>query len=215
MKDLFIWLTSLSRWLFDWRFFLLSLLIVTFPFLFGIFFTAEESFIRIYGMILQLLGICTVVWDINTTRKTFGHPGVLKVWHQRLKRFPLWGKQASTCSGYAMLPALTSFGCNCDDIARTGSEANIEERLVVLENNIQLVNNRISNTQKEYDERFRKSSEEFKREKLVRDQEVKIIHTKIETTETSGLYVIGMGALWLFQGVIMSTIPLEISKLFK
>lgn len=211
MKTFVIWIKSVSHWLIEWRYFCFGLLVVTVPVWFGIRYGANEDMIRVSGMALQLLGIGTVAWDINATRKEFGHPGVLMVWHQRLKRFPLFGKQAVTSTCHATLPAMTCSG-RAHQSVNAGPEATTEERIRALEENLQIVHDRISQAQNEIDQGFRKYSEELTLEKQVRVQEDKKIHVKLEATETGGLHILGMGALWLFQGVIMSTIPAELAK---
>lgn len=211
MKTFMIWIKSVSRWSIEWRYFCVGLLVVAVPIWLGIRYGADESMIRITGMILQLLGIGTVAWDINSTRKEFGHPGVLKVWHQRLRRFPLFGKQAVTGTCDATLPALTGSVRGRKSVS-AGPEATNEERIQALEDNLRIVHDRVSQTQNEIDQGLRKYSEELTLEKQVRIQEDKKIHAKLEATETGGLHILGMGALWLFQGVIMSTVPAELAK---
>lgn len=54
-------------------------------------------------------------------------------------------------------------------------------------------------------------SEKLKSETQERKQEYKELNSKLEATETGGLDISVMGALWLFIGVIFSTAPTEIS----
>ncbi len=214
MKSFNIWIRSVSRWLVEWRYFCLGLLVVAVPIWLAIRYGADEATIRIMGLILQLLGIGTVIWDINSTRKEFGHPGAFKVWHRRLRSFPLFGNQAGTATGHATLPAMISSG-RAHQTVSAGPEAKSEERLQALEENLRLVHERISHSQNEVDQQFRKYFEELNFETQARVQEDKKNQIKLEATETGGLHILGMGALWLFQGVIMSTVPAEIAKLLK
>ena len=48
-----------------------------------------ESVIRLTGLVLQLLGISTVIWGISETRALFGHPSFASKAKAWLSRFPL------------------------------------------------------------------------------------------------------------------------------
>ena len=52
----------------------------------------------------------------------------------------------------------------------------------------------------------------MKREEQARAAEDQVIRHKLETTETGGIHVTAMGALWLFVGVTLSTASPEIAK---
>jgi hypothetical protein len=52
----------------------------------------------------------------------------------------------------------------------------------------------------------------LKREEQARAAEDQVIRHKLETTETGGIHVTAMGALWLFVGVTLSTASPEIAK---
>ncbi len=210
MNIFVVWIKSVSCWLIEWKYFCLGLLVITLPW-FEIYYGADESMIRITGMFLQLFGIGTVAWDINKTRKEFGRPGVLKIWCQRLRHFPLFGKQIEATTLRATLPPMIG-NWHAHQSVNADPEATAGERIQALEENLQIVHNRISQMQNEVDHKFRKYFEKLTQEKQVRDREIKKTRAKIETTETGGLPVLGMGVLLLFQGVIMSTVPAELAK---
>jgi len=48
-----------------------------------------ESVIRLTGLVLQLLGIGTIIWGISETRALFGHPSFASKTKAWLSRFPL------------------------------------------------------------------------------------------------------------------------------
>ena len=211
MRKFLLWLKSIFHWLVEWRYFCLGLLVVAVPVFFGLWYGAGEATIRITGMVLQLLGIGTVAWGIHTTRKEFGHPSIFTVWHQRLSRFPSFGKRVVTGTAHITLPGMTVTGRGHPPVS-AGPEASIETRVQALEENLQIVHDRVSQTQNEMDQGFRKYSEALKQEEQVRDKEDQNIRAKLEATETGGLYISAMGAFWLFVGVTMSTVPVELAK---
>ena len=158
MREILVWLKSIFHWLLEWIYFCLGLLVVVVPVFFGLTYGADEATIRITGMVLQLLGILTVAWGIHTTRKEFGHPSILTVWHQRLSRFPSFGKRGVTGTGHFTVPCATFFGRGHTSVS-AGPNAPIEARIQALEENLQLVHDRVSQTQNEMDQEFRKNSE--------------------------------------------------------
>jgi len=214
MRKILLWLKSIFYWLVEWRYFCLGLLVVAVPVFFGLGYGADEATIRITGMVLQLLGILTVAWGIHTTRKEFGHPSIFAVWHQRLSRFPSFGKRVVTGTAHITLPGMTGTGRPHPSVS-AGPEATIEARVQALEENLQIVHDRVRQTQNEMDQGFRKYSEALKQEEQVRDKEDQNIRAKLEATETGGLHISAMGAFWLFVGVTMSTVPVELAKWLK
>jgi hypothetical protein len=215
MRKILAWLKAILHWLVDeWKYFCLGFLVVAAAGLI-VFICASEAVIRITGMALQLLGIGTVAWGIHTTRKEFGHPSVFAVWRKRLNHFPPFGGRMSTGgSMYAMLPSLTSSG-QCHDSVSAGVNPTIDARVHALEENLKLVNDRVSQTQNEMDREFRKQIEALKQEQQIRSDEDQHIRVKIESTQTGGLHISAMGALWLAVGVIMSSIPSELAVWLK
>jgi len=214
MRKIQLWLKSIFQWLVEWKYFCLGLLVVAVPVFFGLRYGADEATIRITGMVLQLLGIGTVAWGIHTTRKEFGHPSIFAVWHQRLSRFPSFGKRVVTGTAHITLPGMTGTGRSHPSVS-AGPEATIEARVQALEENLQIVHDRVRQTQNEMDQGFRKYSEALKQEEQVRDKEDQNIRAKLEATETGGLHISAMGAFWLFVGVTMSTVPVELAKWLK
>ena len=94
-----------------------------------------------------------------------------------------------------------------------GTDATIEERVKVLEDNLQDVNQRLCSIQSEIDQRFHIKDVNLKHEQDTRSKADQEIREKLEATETGGLHISAMGVLWLSVGVIMGTIPTELSRL--
>jgi hypothetical protein len=65
------------------------------------------------------------------------------------------------------------------------------------------------------DQGFRKQTDALKQEQQIRSDEDQHIRAKMELTNTGGLHISAMGALWLAIGVIMSSIPSELAVWFK
>ncbi|HAL56329.1 MAG: hypothetical protein A2X96_12455 [Syntrophobacterales bacterium GWC2_56_13] len=215
MKKTLAWLKSIVHWLVEWRLFCFAFLVVAAPAGFIVFVDASETVIRITGMLLQLLGIGTVAWGIHITRKEFGHPSVFAVWRKRLSRFPPFCGRLVTGSAHITLSGGGTVSARGYGSLSAGPNPTIEARVQALEENLKLVNDRVSQTQNEMDREFRKQSDTLKQEQQVRADEDQHIRAKMEATETGGLHISAMGALCLFVGVIMSSVASELAMWLK
>ena len=173
-----------------------------------------EPVIRLTGLVLQLLGIGTVMWGISETRALFGHASVTRKAKAWLGRFPLLRRHiVLSAEGGAYSVA---FGKARGYITHgPGANPTIETRLEVLEKNVTSIHERISQTQKEMDEELGKTADALKREEQSRETEDIAIREKLEATGTGGVHISAIGASWLFVGVILSTAATEIAELLK
>jgi hypothetical protein len=173
-----------------------------------------EPVIRRTGLVLQLLGIGTVIWGISETRALFGHASLTSKAKAWLGRFPLLHRNVVVA---AVGAALSVIGGKARAYGTHGPGANptIEARLEALEKNVTSIHERISQTQKEMDEEFQKTADALKREEQSRQAEDRAIREKLEATGTGGVHISAIGALLLFVGVILSTAAIEIAELLK
>lgn len=213
MKKFRFWLKSIWIWVKKANYLWLALSAVTLS-IFYINLNSTEQAVRISGLILQLLGIATVAWGIKETREQFGHPSLLTQGVQWLLDFPPYGGKVVTCSMHGILAGATG-NARAHTLHPINPNSSIEERLNSIEKNISLINNRITQAESETDRKTSEISEGLKTEKLTRENSVKEINTKIESTSTGGLHISAIGALWLFAGVTLSTIPNEILSYLK
>ena len=213
-RHLYNWLRAILHWLFDARIFWLALCVAVGALVFAIRKSATEPEIRLTGLALQVLGIATVAWGIRETRVLFGRPDFFTLTKKWLERVPVYGGRRVTASITLTAGGATAHGRAC--VSSTASlNATVEERVSVLEKNIQHLNKRIDETQTEMDQSFRAQSSALEEEKQERSREDRILSAKLEATETGGLHISAMGALWLFIGVTLSTASVELSAWFK
>ncbi len=173
-----------------------------------------EPVIRWTGLVLQLLGIGTVAWGISETRTLFGHPSFASKAMGWLSKFPLWNRNI-TLSASGSSFSTSSASARGYVTSGPGPNPTIETRIDALEKNIGHINERISGTEKEMDEQFRKSKQSLKDEQIARQSEDSSILQKLEATGTGGVHISAIGAAWLFVGVFLSTAGLEIEKWLK
>lgn len=173
-----------------------------------------EYVIRLTGLVLQLLGIGTVIWGISETRALFGHASFASKAKSWLKRFPLRRKKVVLGAGATSHVAVT---CKGRGFVTQGPGPNptVETRIVALEGNISLIHERISGTEKYIDEEFSRTAEALKIERQERHAEDNAIRENLEATGTGGVHISAIGASWLFVGVILSTAGVEIAEFLK
>jgi hypothetical protein len=155
-----------------------------------------------------------VIWGISETRALFGHPSFAAKAKSWFKRFPLRRRNIVLAAGAASLAAAT---CKARGYVTQGPGPNptVDTRLDALERNVSLIHERISGTEKEMDEEFRKTAEALKNEEHQRQTEDNAIRAKLEATGTGGVHISAIGASWLFVGVVLSTAGVEIAELLK
>ena len=173
-----------------------------------------ESVIRLTGLVLQLLGIGTVIWGISETRALFGHASLTSKARAWLGRFPLLRRNIVVAAGSVAFSA-TLDKARAHVTHGPGANPTIETRLEALEKNVTSIHERISQTQKEMDEELRKTADALKREEQSRQAEDRAIREKLEATGTGGVHISAIGASWLFVGVILSTAATEIAELLQ
>ena len=209
-----LWIQAIWRWLWEGRLAWLTLGVVIIAIAAIDVFGFTEPSIRIAGLILQLLGIGTVAWGIRETRMLFGRPDIIKLAVAWLRRFPVYGGRNISGSFNFQLPPLQMHMRGHSSV-NAGPDASIEQRIDALETNLQYVQERITQTQNEADEKFRIQSDALTTEKQLRESAIRDINAKLEATETGGLHISAMGVVWLFFGVALSTVAPELALWFK
>ncbi|MDX2299401.1 MAG: hypothetical protein NW204_06725 [Xanthomonadaceae bacterium] len=167
-----------------------------------------ELAIRIPGLMLQLAGILTVAWGIREAWVFFGlgDPlGQMRSW------FDGWLSHCPFRKRHPINAATVAFGGNGSLSARAHTSwpltpnGTVEERLVAIEKNIPLINERVSNIQSEFDRVARTFKDEISEIKNSTAQDMGRLQVQIKVLGTGNLHISAIGALWLFVGSILST----------
>jgi hypothetical protein len=174
----------------------------------------SEPVIRITGLLLQVLGISTIIWGISETRALFGHASLTKKIKAWLQRFPLRRRHIVFGVGGGDF-AVTMGKARAFVTHGAGANPTPDARLAALEKNIASIHERISATEAEIDQGLHKVGQEIKCEAQTRQTEDEGLRKKIEATGTGGLHISALGASWLFVGVTLSTAAPELAALFK
>lgn len=213
MKNFYSWTKRIFYWFVDTHEFWITVVVVLGSLLFVFLKGADERAPRITGLFLQLLGIGTVAWGIRKTRILFNRPSLFKSicseikslfrHHGREVHLEAKGNTSGTFTGRSHIFSFAS------------PEATIEERVAALEKNIKNIYTHITEIKTEMNENTRAQREELSLEREQRMHNFQKLNKKLEATETGGLNISAMGALWLSIGVILSTTAAEISTFLK
>ncbi len=173
--------------------------------------TTLASTIRYTGMVLQLFGLFTIARGLSELRRLFGRPPLISRVVGWFGRFLAVFAPPQTISAHVS----GSGGATASGHARVttspGLRASVEERLYALEEKAKQLRNDLDNEvqglRREIDvvrERIGQESQH----RRVGDQEAE---RKIEEVAIGGLHLEIVGLLWLFLGVVGTSIPDEIA----
>lgn len=171
-----------------------------------------EPTVRLTGLVLQILGICTVLWSVSETRALFAHPPVLRKLIDWLGRFPLVRRSRAIAVGASTVAAV---GAKASGHITHGPGRNptIESRLDALEKNMGAIHGRITGLQRDTDTEIGNLRQSVKQEAETRANEHEELRDKIEATGTGSIHISVIGVVWLLVGVILSTAAPEIASL--
>ena len=175
---------------------------------------STEPLIRWAGLVLQLLGVSTVVWGITETRSFFGYAPIFTMAKGWIARVPL--RKQNVVLAAAGVASATATGNMRGHVTHgPGLNPTIQDRLDALEKNITAVHDRITNAEKEMDQRFHKANETLTAETMARTAEDERTRGMLESTATGGVHISAIGATWLFVGVFLSTAAPELAAWLK
>lgn len=204
-------LKRLIEWLWELKFFYYSIIPVLLAVLAIYFFNASEPSIRLTGLMLQVLGIGSVIWGISKTRSHFGHPSSISIFVAWLRRFPLIRRNACI-EPEGITTDFSIVSGRLTSIFTPTPDAVLDERLKGIEKGIEILQERIGGAENQIDQYKSTIEGKILAEAHARKSEDMEIMLNIESSSTGGLYISAIGALWLFVGVILSTASQELTK---
>lgn len=205
------WLKRLWNWLTEPKLLWLTLVVLIGSFLCAFFPVTNEPRIRIVGLALQLFGVMTVAWGVSETRKLFGRPSIFSIALEWLKRFPPFRRGIVLSAGTGEY-SLEGFSAKANVWSNPGPNPSLEERVLIVEMNINNLRDRTSQIEQQVDEETRARQQAEISDRQAREQADQDTRHKLELTETGGLHISLMGILWLSVGLILSSMSNEIFR---
>jgi hypothetical protein len=96
----------------------------------------------------------------------------------------------------------------------SAGSATLEQRIQTLERNLTNIRDDLREFQNRTEADIRRQAESLKQEQQARESADQAIREKVRATETGGLHISAMGAIWLLVGLTMSTIAVELARWF-
>ena len=190
-----------------------ALLVVVVPFLVVCFLTGASEFqFRFTGLVLQWLGLGTVVHGIEETRKLFGHPSLPQLLREKASRFPRWSRHAAPATGGGAIVGGASLVARGYAWTNLDPAAPLETQVTALNRNVERLKERLDEMERHVDSELSKHSEEFRKEKQEREEGDKNLGKVLEAAETGGLHISLMGVFWLAMGLLLTTFSTEIAQ---
>lgn len=204
------WMRAFLRWLGEARYFWTGVGVLAAAMILVNIAGASETWLRMTGLALQLLGIATVILGIRKTRMEFEHPDFLSAAASWLRRFPFYGTRTVSVTMAVSAGSASSVG---RALVRAGAvDGSVEARLDALEKDVDNAHERISEAQVELDQAVRTQKTAIELEKTNRESADQSLRGMLESTQTGGLSLSAVGAAWLFVGVAFSTAAPELSR---
>ncbi len=174
-----------------------------------------EDYLRYVGLMLQLLGLLTVARGIENMRRLFGIPSVERMVLDRLKRIlnSIGPRRGSTLSASLELPAIEASGYGYEWLP-TMPGSTPEERIAVLEANMQTVKQLILRTRRELEEEKATIEKRLGSERATRAETDEGLKRLLAEVSVGGLHLQSFGLLCLIFGITFATLPDLIIRVF-
>lgn len=201
---------TVLKWLTEPMYVWITVAVVVTALVFSLRPGTTETTIRFTGLLLQVLGVLTVIWGIYQIRALFGYPPIrqkIKAW---IRRFPYPRHRETVRAGHAIHIGY-ELGADHYFIHGPATNPTTEMRLDALDKNVQTINERISTIGKEIEHRIEGLGQDIRKERDMRSAQNQQVHRKLEDTGTGGVHISAMGAVWLLFGATMSTAASEIA----
>ncbi len=201
------------RWLKDanllWAAFLVVLVAVALAWV-----GKSESLIRLTGLCLEFLGLCTVFRGIEETGRMFGLPTLLAVGGAWFSRRPWASLKGTTGESRLTLPA-HQLEARGSEWMPPDAELSHTARVALLEENLERLKARTDHIEREFDTKFRSLARSLESEQHSRETQDTAVRAELQSAQTGGINLSVVGTTWLAVGLIMSTASNELSQWLK
>ena len=204
------WVKRLASWLREARLFWIGLLVLAAGISFAIFLDLPEPYIRFTGLVLQLMGLYTVLHGISHTRRLFGLPSVTDAALSWLRRFPRPGQTGGQAHMVGLAAEVNAAGRIRARLS-VAPGAELEARVRVLESNFRSLDQEVESLHDQMEQATSSSKQAMDAERQARQREVGLVSEKLALAETGGLTVSLVGLIWLMGGLIITSASYELA----
>lgn len=170
----------------------------------------QEACIRWWGMVLQFVGIYSVVRELRTRREDVGAPGLvealrkfIKGWPSRNTTISLEGASISIASSVARV---TQRAC------KVPPDSPLEQRLAAVERNLGFMDEDLGKLQSDLDTEVRERQTAVRDEQDERVRVIAAMKNSLKESTTKTLPFSMFGVVCLFAGVGLSSMFVELAR---
>lgn len=205
MIKFYRYFVSICKWLKnEWKREILCLILTCGIFAILLFNRALEDTLRISGMVYQILGLGTIVYDLYGAAKLFEITGYLE---RKIKTFPKFTPTSITIN---IPPIDIVLNASVGSVSIIQEPSTIEEKLNAFKKE---VDDKLKVMREDIYQEFNRHHKIIQKERLDRIQADKDNKDLIKSVTTDNVFWSFAGILWIFLGIIFSSIPKEITYL--
>jgi hypothetical protein len=175
---------------------------------------APELRVRIAGFVVTLAGVVLVVVEILDRQHLFNLKRIPERVLAWLNRFPriLLRPRPNVFDLQAAMGGLGAVG-KAQVRVSAGPGASLERRVTILEQNLQLAEERITEVETDFTTQIRRLQSEGEAERRTREEHDLALRKQVEQLSVGGLDFELMGVVWVIIGSAFSTFPGEIARI--
>ena len=172
-----------------------------------------EDQIRYSGLMLQLLGVGTVVALLRDKAEAFGRLGLIGYLRERFAARPRFRPTSHTIALSGVASASAAGSAHLSMWRNPDAAATVENRLAMLEGNAETLRQDLAWHSQQARQVSGQLEAELNAERKERLSTVGAVEQRLDKFGAGGLHVEASGLFWLILGIILATIPLEVAKL--
>jgi hypothetical protein len=127
-----------------------------------------------------------------------------------LSRFPRWHGQVVMAAGAASI-GFTGLSARGEVWTNVNPNAPLEDRVRALTSNVDRLHDTLIAVQQDLDARHREQADALTKEEKERARRDQEIMARLESAETGGLALSFVGLVWVFLGIVLSSLSPEIA----
>jgi hypothetical protein len=163
-----------------------------------------EIALRYGGLVLEIYGVFTVIWDIGETRERFKLPGFIPSVKQWWARRPKWQQPTVVTLDRGQA---TAGSATPSPYVTAGEDDPVKLRIAALETNLKLLDGLFRSEMLATKKKLHEVSDLLNKERDQRLKKYDELFNTIKEQETGGLHISVMGSIGIFFGAIMATVP--------
>jgi hypothetical protein len=213
MKSVLVYVQRVWLWLLETDLAYLASSVVLIACVVALAFRSEPAF-RYAGLVLQLMGLATVVGGVWDTRRLFGQPTLSERFRRWRGRRPKFRQSAAVGAGLAGVAAAV-FSAEAELWAAMPDDAPVGQQLRALKANLLVLSERVNKQRDKLSKAILEGADKLQEEMAARMRRDTELETLIRSAQTGGLDVSFVGLVWLAFGLVLTTSSLEVEKLAK